>query len=58
MFNVDEAVLQDRAKLDELAALVAPAEQVLLTSAVAEDVPAELDGARFDVMAGEVTRVR
>jgi DNA replication and repair protein RecF len=48
----------DARRRARLAALVAPAEQVLLTSAVAEDVPAELDGARFDVMAGEVTRVR
>ena len=48
----------DARRRTRLATLVAPAEQVLLTSAVAEDVPAELDGARFDVMAGEVTRVR
>ncbi|GAA2239874.1 DNA replication/repair protein RecF [Rarobacter faecitabidus] len=36
---------------------VAAAKQVLITAAVAEDVPAELDGARFDVMAAEVARV-
>lgn len=48
----------DARRRTRLAALVAPAEQVLLTAAVAEDVPEELDGARFDVMEGEVTRVR
>ncbi len=40
-----------------LAELVAPAEQVLITAAVAGDVPEELLGARYDVMAGEVRRV-
>lgn len=48
----------DARRRRKLASLVAPAEQVLLTAAVAEDVPEELDGARFDVMAGEVARVR
>lgn len=38
-----------------LAELVAGAEQVLVTAAVVEDVPAELSGARFDVVGGEVT---
>ena len=33
------------------------AEQVLITAAVAEDVPEELDGARFEVHDGEVRRV-
>lgn len=47
----------DARRRTALAALVAPAEQVLITAAVAEDVPSELEGARFDVMAGEVTRV-
>jgi DNA replication and repair protein RecF len=37
---------------------VARAEQVLVTAAVAADVPEELAGARVDVMAGEVRRVR
>jgi DNA replication and repair protein RecF len=37
---------------------VADAEQVLVTAAVAEDVPESLDGARYDVMEGKVTRVR
>ncbi|MFL6239028.1 MAG: DNA replication/repair protein RecF [Actinomycetes bacterium] len=41
-----------------LAELVAPAEQVLVTAAVPDDVPSALAGARFDVAAGEVTRVR
>ncbi len=41
-----------------LAELIAPAEQVLVTAAVPADVPEPLDGARFDVMAGQVTRVR
>jgi DNA replication and repair protein RecF len=41
-----------------LAALVSGAEQVLVTAAVAQDVPDRLDGARVDVMAGEVRRVR
>lgn len=48
----------DARRRRKLAALVAGAEQVLLTAAVAEDVPEELDGARFNVMDGEVTRVR
>ena len=39
-----------------LAELVAPAEQVLVTAAVAEDVPAALSGVRVDVLAGEVRR--
>ncbi len=37
-----------------LAELVAPAEQVLVTAAVAQDVPAALTGARVDVRDGEV----
>ncbi|ROR96673.1 DNA replication and repair protein RecF [Salana multivorans] len=48
----------DARRRRKLSALVAGAEQVLLTAAVVEDVPEELDGARFDVMGGEVTRVR
>jgi DNA replication and repair protein RecF len=38
--------------------LVAGAEQVLVTAAVPQDVPDELEGARVDVMGGEVSRVR
>jgi DNA replication and repair protein RecF len=40
-----------------LAALVGGAEQVLVTAAVAEDVPAELAAARFEVREGTVNRV-
>jgi DNA replication and repair protein RecF len=48
----------DAGRRDRLAELVAPAEQVLVTAAVPEDVPAALAGARVDVRAGSVTRVR
>lgn len=40
----------------QLAELVADAEQVLVTAAVPEDVPAALAGVRYHVTAGEVTR--
>ena len=46
----------DSGRRDRLAALVAGAEQVLITAAVPADVPAVLDGARFTVSAGTVTR--
>jgi DNA replication and repair protein RecF len=45
----------DSGRRDRLAALVAGAEQVLITAAVPADVPAVLDGARFTVSAGTVT---
>ena len=48
----------DARRRDRLAELVAPAEQVLITAAVAEDVPERLAGARVDVMGGELRRVR
>jgi DNA replication and repair protein RecF len=48
----------DGGRRDCLAELVAPAEQVLITAAVAEDVPARLAGARWDIAAGQVVRVR
>jgi DNA replication and repair protein RecF len=48
----------DSRRRRRLAGLVARAEQVLVTAAVAEDVPEELEGARWDVMGGAVTRVR
>jgi DNA replication and repair protein RecF len=48
----------DTRRRDRLAGLVAGAEQVLVTAAVAQDVPEALDGARVDVMAGQVRRVR
>ena len=46
----------DTGRRDRLASLVADAEQVLVTAAVPEDVPAALQGARFSVAAGTVTR--
>lgn len=48
----------DTTRRERLAELVAGAEQVLVTAAVAGDVPEALSGARVDVMAGEVRRVR
>jgi DNA replication and repair protein RecF len=48
----------DASRRASLAELVAPAEQVLITAAVAGDVPEQLVGARYDVAAGAVTRVR
>ncbi|WP_051218120.1 DNA replication/repair protein RecF [Nocardioides insulae] len=45
----------DTERRTQLAELVADAEQVLVTAAVAEDVPAALRGARYRVAAGEVT---
>jgi DNA replication and repair protein RecF len=46
----------DAGRRDRLAALVAAAEQVLITAAVPADVPAALTGPRFTVHDGEVTR--
>ncbi|MFD1932765.1 DNA replication/repair protein RecF [Nonomuraea mangrovi] len=48
----------DSQRRRRLAEIVAPAEQVLITAAVADDVPKELIGSRFDVAGGSVTRVR
>ena len=48
----------DAGRRERLADLVAGAEQVLVTAAVAEDVPGALTGARVDVQGGKVTRVR
>ena len=48
----------DADRRDRLADLVAPAEQVIITAAVAADVPEVLVGARVDVMDGVVRRVR
>jgi DNA replication and repair protein RecF len=45
----------DTGRRDRLAALVATAEQVLVTAAVPEDVPGILTGARFTVAAGALT---
>jgi len=47
----------DTERRQRLAEMVADAEQVLVTAAVPEDVPAVLSGVRFDVADGEVTRV-
>jgi DNA replication and repair protein RecF len=47
----------DTRRRDRLAELVVGAGQVIITAAVAEDVPAILDGARFAVQDGTVTRV-
>jgi hypothetical protein len=46
----------DSGRRDRLASLVAGAEQVLVTAAVAADVPAGLHGTRFDVAGGVVSR--
>jgi DNA replication and repair protein RecF len=48
----------DTSRRARLAALAGKAEQVLITAAVAEDVPEDLQGARYDVFGGEVRRVR
>jgi DNA replication and repair protein RecF len=48
----------DADRRQRLAELVEPAEQVLVTAAVAADVPEQLAGARFDVAEGQVRRVR
>ena len=42
----------DAGRRERLAALVATAEQVLVTAAVPADVPEILNGARFTVVAG------
>ncbi|HUR74632.1 MAG TPA: DNA replication/repair protein RecF [Sporichthya sp.] len=47
----------DAERRSRLARLVGAAEQVLITAAVPADVPEELAGARYDVMAGEVRHV-
>jgi DNA replication and repair protein RecF len=47
----------DAARRRRLAELVAPAEQVIVTAAVPDDVPAEFVGARFDVAESRVSRV-
>jgi DNA replication and repair protein RecF len=47
----------DAGRRDRLAALVAEAEQVLITAAVPADIPDVLTGARFSVRGGVVSRV-
>lgn len=46
----------DQGRRQQLADLVSSAEQVLVTAAVADDVPAELKGQRFMVAGGTVSR--
>ena len=46
----------DAGRRDRLAALVADAEQVIVTAAVPADVPATLTGARYNVGDGTITR--
>lgn len=46
----------DGQRRENLATLVSDVEQVFITAAVAEDVPAVLAGHRFDVVGGEVKR--
>jgi DNA replication and repair protein RecF len=48
----------DVGRRERLAELVGGAEQVLVTAAVAADVPEALVGGRYDVHEGTVTRVR
>jgi DNA replication and repair protein RecF len=48
----------DAARREQLALVAGKAEQVLITAAVADDVPDQLQGARFEVGAGLVQRVR
>ncbi|SDC80057.1 DNA replication/repair protein RecF [Actinokineospora iranica] len=47
----------DRRRRERLAEVALGAEQVLVTAAVAEDVPGELTGVRYSVSDGEVRRV-
>ncbi|GAA0940561.1 DNA replication/repair protein RecF [Actinocorallia libanotica] len=47
----------DAGRRRRLAEMVSPAEQVLITAAVPEDVPPELSGAAYNVAEGEVRRV-
>jgi DNA replication and repair protein RecF len=47
----------DATRRDRLAGVVAEAEQVLVTAAVAEDVPRALAGSRVDVLGSEVRTV-
>ena len=46
----------DVRRREALAAVAKRAEQVLVTAAVAADVPDELEGVRFTVSGGQVTR--
>ena len=46
----------DTGRRQQLAELVGDAEQVLVTAAVADDVPVALRGTRYTVAGGTVTR--
>jgi DNA replication and repair protein RecF len=48
----------DRDRREQLALVAGKAEQAIITAAVAEDVPEQLQGARYDVHDGTVRRVR
>jgi len=48
----------DTRRRDRLAEIISGAGQVLVTAAVASDVPEQLAGPRIDVMGGQVTHVR
>ena len=48
----------DASRREQLALVAGKAEQAIITAAVVSDVPEELGGARFDVHAGAVRRVR
>lgn len=48
----------DAQRRDRLASRISTIEQIIVTAAVAADVPDTLSGARYDVMDGEVRRVR
>ncbi len=47
----------DSGRRERLAEMISDCEQVLITAAVAEDIPAELTGQRFSVTKGEITLV-
>ena len=46
----------DTGRRERLATLASGAEQVIVTAAVAQDVPPVLAGTRFEVAEGKVTR--
>jgi DNA replication and repair protein RecF len=48
----------DGERREQLALAAGKAEQAIVTAAVPNDVPEQLSGARFEVLAGEVRRVR
>lgn len=48
----------DSGRREQLALVAGKAEQVIITAAVASDIPEPLAGARFDVHDGEIRRVR